>query len=164
MGVFVGDTYCYFAGMTFAAVCILSRFSKMMVLLMLPQLLNFLYSCPQLFKFLGIPNPRHRMPAYDMRGFVKNSYTVVKTAELNAFGKAIFWVLKTFKLAHVKPPCEDGTVEVSNLTLINFVLYVLGPCREDILCLRLLGLQVLCTIGCFAVRFGLAGYFFDVVL
>merc|ERR1740129_1961235 len=99
--VFVGDTYCYFAGMTFAAVCILSRFSKTMVLLMLPQCVNFLYSCPQLFKFLGIPNPRHRMPAYDAaRGFVKNSYTVVNPKELNIFGKVVFGVLQTFRLAH----------------------------------------------------------------
>jgi len=163
--VFVGDTYCYFAGMTFAAVCILSRFTKTMVVLMLPQWINFLYSCPQLFKPLGIPNPRHRMPAYDAKsGLVMNSYTEVKPAEHNAIGKVVFWVIKTFRLAHVKPPREDGTVLVSNLTLINFVLYVFGPCREDVLCIRLLLLQLLCTIGCFAVRFGLAGYVFDVVL
>lgn len=34
--VFVGDTYCYFAGMTFAVVGILGHFSKTMLLLFVP--------------------------------------------------------------------------------------------------------------------------------
>ena len=34
--VFVGDTYCYFAGMTFAVVGILGHFSKTMLLLFIP--------------------------------------------------------------------------------------------------------------------------------
>lgn len=58
--VFVGDTYCYFAGMTFAVVGILGHFSKTMLLFFIPQVLNFLYSCPQLFHF--VPCPRHRLP------------------------------------------------------------------------------------------------------
>lgn len=58
--VFVGDTYCYFAGMTFAVVGILGHFSKTMLLFFIPQIFNFLFSCPQLFHFL--PCPRHRLP------------------------------------------------------------------------------------------------------
>ena len=42
--VFVGDTYCYFAGMTFAVIAILSHFSKTMLLFFIPQILNFLSS------------------------------------------------------------------------------------------------------------------------
>lgn len=57
---FVGDTYCYFAGMTFAVVGILGHFSKTMLLFFIPQLFNFLYSCPQLFHFVDCP--RHRLP------------------------------------------------------------------------------------------------------
>lgn len=34
--VFVGDTYCYFAGMTFAVVGILGHFSKTMLLFFMP--------------------------------------------------------------------------------------------------------------------------------
>ncbi|XP_019625596.1 PREDICTED: LOW QUALITY PROTEIN: UDP-N-acetylglucosamine--dolichyl-phosphate N-acetylglucosaminephosphotransferase-like [Branchiostoma belcheri] len=60
--VFVGDTFCYFAGMTFAVVGILSHFSKTMLLFFIPQILNFLYSCPQLFRL--VPCPRHRLPRY----------------------------------------------------------------------------------------------------
>ena len=58
--VFVGDTFCYFSGMTFAVVAILGHFSKTMLLFFIPQILNFLYSVPQLFRF--IPCPRHRLP------------------------------------------------------------------------------------------------------
>ena len=35
--VFVGDTFCYFSGMTFAVVAILGHFSKTMLLFFIPQ-------------------------------------------------------------------------------------------------------------------------------
>lgn len=161
--VFVGDTYCYFAGMTLAVLSIVGHFSKTMVLFLLPQLLNFLYSCPQLFRC--IPCPRHRMPAYDTAtGNVENSYAEFKPEDLNPAGKAIFWALRTFRLAHIHPADSDGVVRMSNLTLINFALYVLGPCREDTLCIRLLLLQIFSSTLCFVVRFGLASCIFEVVL
>ncbi|CAH8476671.1 unnamed protein product [Heterobilharzia americana] len=61
---FVGDTFCYFAGMTFAVVGILGHFSKTLMLFFLPQIINFLYSTPQLFGL--IPCPRHRLPRYNI--------------------------------------------------------------------------------------------------
>lgn len=61
--VFVGDTFTYFAGMALAVVGILGHFSETLLLFFLPQVLNFLYSCPQLFKL--VPCPRHRLPSYD---------------------------------------------------------------------------------------------------
>ncbi|KAI3645536.1 hypothetical protein MP228_008464 [Amoeboaphelidium protococcarum] len=61
--VFVGDCFCYFAGMSFASVGILGRMSKTVLLFFIPQIINFVYSCPQLFKL--VPCPRHRMPRYD---------------------------------------------------------------------------------------------------
>jgi UDP-N-acetylglucosamine--dolichyl-phosphate N-acetylglucosaminephosphotransferase len=63
--VFVGDTYCYFAGMTFAVVGILGHFSKTLLLFFIPQIFNFLYSTPQLFKLL--PCPKHRLPRYNAK-------------------------------------------------------------------------------------------------
>lgn len=160
--VFVGDTYCYFAGMTFAVVAIVGHFSKTVVLLLIPQLLNFLYSIPQLFKL--VPCPRHRLPGFDQeKGIVRNSYMEFKPQELKAAGRVIYWLLKNFRLAHVQLPDADGTVRVSNLTLINFVLYVMGPCREDVLCIRLLTLQLCSTVICFGVRFGLSGLLYETV-
>jgi UDP-N-acetylglucosamine--dolichyl-phosphate N-acetylglucosaminephosphotransferase len=61
--VFVGDTYCYFAGMTFAVVGILGHFSKTLLLFFIPQVMNFVWSTPQLFKLL--PCPKHRLPKFN---------------------------------------------------------------------------------------------------
>lgn len=63
--VFVGDTYCYFAGMVFAVVAILAHFSKTLLLLFMPQIFNFIYSAPQLFGL--VPCPRHRLPHFNAR-------------------------------------------------------------------------------------------------
>ncbi|CDW96643.1 hypothetical protein [Sporisorium scitamineum] len=60
--VFVGDTFCYFAGMVFSTVGILGHFSKTVLLFFVPQIFNFLLSCPQLFGL--VPNPRHRVPRF----------------------------------------------------------------------------------------------------
>ena len=59
---FVGDTYTYFAGMTFAVVAIIGHFSKTVLLFFIPQIFNFIYSVPQLFRL--VPCPRHRLPKY----------------------------------------------------------------------------------------------------
>ncbi|KRX85176.1 UDP-N-acetylglucosamine--dolichyl-phosphate N-acetylglucosaminephosphotransferase [Trichinella sp. T6] len=66
--VFVGDTFCYFSGMLFAVVGILGHFSKTLMLLFLPQIFNFIFSLPQLFRI--IPCPRHRLPKYLTSFFV----------------------------------------------------------------------------------------------
>ena len=61
--VFVGDTFTYFAGMVLAVCGILCHFSETLLIFMLPQVLNFVYSLPQLFKI--VPCPRHRLPRFD---------------------------------------------------------------------------------------------------
>jgi UDP-N-acetylglucosamine--dolichyl-phosphate N-acetylglucosaminephosphotransferase len=61
--VFVGDTFTYFAGMTLGVAGILGHFSETLVIFFLPQIANFLYSSPQLFKFVHCP--RHRLPTLD---------------------------------------------------------------------------------------------------
>ena len=61
--VFVGDTFTYFAGMALGVAGILGHFSETLVIFFLPQIANFLYSVPQLFKFVHCP--RHRLPKLD---------------------------------------------------------------------------------------------------
>lgn len=61
----MGDTFCYFSGMTFAVIGIHGHFSKTLLLLFVPQILNFLLSVPQLFRLGGIVCPRHRLPRVD---------------------------------------------------------------------------------------------------
>lgn len=61
--VFVGDTFTYFAGVTFAVTGILGHFTKTMLLFFIPQIINFLYSLPQLFGIVRCP--RHRLPRFN---------------------------------------------------------------------------------------------------
>lgn len=61
--VFVGDTFCYFAGMTLAVAGIFGNYSKTLLLFFAPQIFNFLYSLPQLTRLY--PCPRHRLPKFD---------------------------------------------------------------------------------------------------
>mmetsp|Transcript_27608 Transcript_27608/g.70328 ORF Transcript_27608/g.70328 Transcript_27608/m.70328 type:complete len:411 (-) Transcript_27608:158-1390(-) len=61
--VFVGDSFTYFAGMTLAVAGILGHFSETLLLFLVPQIFNFVYSLPQLFKI--VPCPRHRLPVFD---------------------------------------------------------------------------------------------------
>jgi len=158
--VFVGDTFCYFAGMTFAVVAILGHFSKTLLLFFIPQILNFLYSCPQLFKM--IPCPRHRMPSLDPKtGKIGMSFCEFKPAELPFLGKVVYKVLRGLKLVYCVD--EEDTVKMNNLTLINFSLYVFGPMREDWLTICLLTQQLLGSMLAFLIRYKLAAVFYAVV-
>lgn len=62
---FIGDTFCYFAGITLACSSIIGNFSIIILLFFIPQILNFLISIPQLIGI--IPCPRHRLPTYNSK-------------------------------------------------------------------------------------------------
>ncbi|KAJ7333055.1 UDP-N-acetylglucosamine--dolichyl-phosphate N-acetylglucosaminephosphotransferase [Desmophyllum pertusum] len=161
--VFVGDTFCYFAGMTFAVVGILGHFSKTMLLFFIPQVINFIYSTPQLFRF--IPCPRHRLPKFNQEtDLLGMSYTVFKTSDLHPLGKLILSVFSLLKLVQV----ENGVGEdkkltrVNNLTLINFVIKMFGPLHERTLTTIMLGIQVGGSVIAFIIRYHLVRFFYDV--
>ncbi|KAH3812754.1 UDP-N-acetylglucosamine--dolichyl-phosphate N-acetylglucosaminephosphotransferase-like [Dreissena polymorpha] len=161
--VFVGDTFCYFSGMTFAVVAILGHFSKTMLLFFIPQVINFVYSTPQLFRF--IPCPRHRLPQYDPKtDTVGMSFTKFKPKDLNPLGKLCFSLLKLFRVAHIRENTgEDGMyAECNNLTLLNLILKFLGPMHERTLVIVLLTIQILCSLVAFGIRYQLAKLFYDV--
>mmetsp|Transcript_254 Transcript_254/g.459 ORF Transcript_254/g.459 Transcript_254/m.459 type:complete len:301 (+) Transcript_254:54-956(+) len=136
--VFVGDTYCYFAGMTFAVIGIHGHFSKTLLLLFLPQIFNFIYSVPQLFKI--IPCPRHRLPR-------------VNATDQTLYYSAFPCEPGEYRLFKVRP--DDR--ECPNCTIICAVLRVCGPLHEKTLCLVLLGIQVASTAVAFFVRYHLLG-------
>ncbi|NXN93172.1 GPT acetylglucosaminephosphotransferase, partial [Rhinopomastus cyanomelas] len=183
--VFVGDTFCYFAGMTFAVVGILGHFSKTMLLFFIPQVLNFLYSLPQLFHV--IPCPRHRLPRYwgcsgeDLpagsaqsqrlveqlnasTGKLEMSYSKFKTKSLSALGSNILKAVKTLHIADVRSGADGDSdyTECSNMTLINFVIKLVGPTHERNLTLLLLLIQVLGSTIAFSIRYQLVRLFYDV--
>eukprot|EP00986_Skeletonema_menzelii_P005387 scaffold1946_cov197-Skeletonema_menzelii.AAC.3 len=132
--VFVGDTYCYFSGMTFAVVGILGHFSKTLMLFFIPQILNFLYSLPQLFKL--IPCPKHRLPKYNAKTGRMEPSTVTMES-----GK--------------------GVKEMANMTLINACLQIFGPLSEEVLCVVLLTFQMICCVSGLYFRYNLAQLIFD---
>uniref|UniRef100_A0A8C6MS52 UDP-N-acetylglucosamine--dolichyl-phosphate N-acetylglucosaminephosphotransferase n=1 Tax=Mus spicilegus TaxID=10103 RepID=A0A8C6MS52_MUSSI len=161
--VFVGDTFCYFAGMTFAVVGILGHFSKTMLLFFMPQVFNFLYSLPQLFHI--IPCPRHRMPRLNAKtGKLEMSYSKFKTKNLSFLGTFILKVAENLRLVTVhQGESEDGAfTECNNMTLINLLLKVFGPTHERNLTLLLLLLQVLSSAATFSIRYQLVRLFYDV--
>ena len=132
--VFVGDTFCYFAGMTFAVVGIHGHFSKTLLLLFIPQIFNFVYSIPQLFKI--IPCPRHRLPRADPKTHLLHCSTFA--CESNQYS--------LFKRNRTDLECP-------NCTLICLVLRITGPLTEKTLCIVLLSIQILCSVIVFYCRY-----------
>ncbi|XP_071095089.1 UDP-N-acetylglucosamine--dolichyl-phosphate N-acetylglucosaminephosphotransferase-like [Haliotis cracherodii] len=160
--VFVGDTFCYFAGMTFAVVAILGHFSKTMLLFFAPQVFNFIYSVPQLFKL--VPCPRHRLPKYDPKSDkVGMSYTTFKKRDLHPVGDLCLKVMRSLFLVEVKDrQGEDGElIECNNLTLNNLILKFVGPLHERTLVVIILCFQVVCSAVAFLIRYQLSRLFYD---
>ena len=163
--VFPGDTFCYFSGMTFAVVAILGHFSKTLLLFFIPQVINFLYSVPQLFHIL--PCPRHRLPKYNpATNKVEMSLAKENKSALNGIGKLLINVIRLLRIAHVNEYEEDGQeyVQFNNLTLINFMLKLFGPLHERTLTIVLLGFQILCSCLAFTIRYPLALLFYGEVV
>lgn len=148
--VFVGDTYCYFSGMVFAVVGILGHFSKTLGLLLVPQIFNFLYSCPQIFGL--VPCPRHRLPKFNARsGLLEPSITPWSPERQPhpIVGQGLTLLGKLHLLQVTKD--EKGLfIETSNFTILNLWLVWRGPLREDRLAWEITGLQA---------GFGLLGLF-----
>ena len=154
--VFVGDTYCYFAGMVFVVVSILGHFSKTLVLLLVPQIFNFVYSVPQLFGL--VPCPRHRLPRFNARtGLLEPSITPW-TPERQPKAP-IAWGLRLLGklgLLAVKLDEEGRFVETSNFTILNLWLVWRGPLREDRLALEITAMQMVVGLFGLFVRHRLA--------
>ncbi|OVF05465.1 putative UDP-N-acetylglucosamine--dolichyl-phosphate N-acetylglucosaminephosphotransferase [Clavispora lusitaniae] len=147
--VFVGDTYCYFSGMVFAVVGILGHFSKTLLIFLLPQIINFLYSVPQLFHI--VPCPRHRMPKFNVDdGLMYPSFGELKQA--TAVGTALVSVLAKCGLIQVRRNSDNQITHFSNMTIINLALVWLGPMREDRLCLVILAFQLVVGLSMIVVR------------
>lgn len=156
--VFVGDTYCYFSGMVFAIVGILGHFSKTLLIFLLPQILNFIYSVPQLFGL--VPCPRHRLPRFDAKtglmypsfGEIKNPrvHTVILLSTLNKLG-----------LIELKrDPNSREITSCSNMTIINLFLVWFGPMREDKLCILILAFQSIIGVLMLIIRHTLGPWLF----
>ena len=117
--VFVGDTFTNFAGMCIAVAGILGHFSETLLIFLIPQLINFCYSLPQILPI--IPCPKHRLPRYE--------------------------------------PSDGQLYAVPQWNLINLILYVMGPCPEEWLCIRVLVIQYMSCCFAFLLRWYLHGWY-----
>lgn len=160
--VFVGDTYCYFAGMVFAVVGILGHFSKTLLLLFMPQIFNFVYSAPQLFAL--VPCPRHRLPRFNSRtGLLEPSVaTFTEEKPLRSVIGEVLKILDKFKLVRVQTNKEGRVTESTNLTILNLWLVWRGPLREDRLAIEILTMQTAVGLLGLWVRHSLALLLFTV--
>ncbi|EPZ35316.1 Glycosyl transferase, family 4 domain-containing protein [Rozella allomycis CSF55] len=151
--VFVGDTYCYFAGMTFAVVGILGHFSKTMMLFFLPQIFNFVFSVPQLFKM--VPCPRHRMPNLNVTsGKLENSFAEFDLSEVNIIGLICIKILRALGLIDLKKAANEERVIISNFTILNSCLIWFGSLSERDLAKLMIFLQIFACLFGLSVRYG----------
>lgn len=157
--VFVGDTYCYFAGMVFAVIGILSHISKTMVLFFVPQIFNFVYSVPQLFGLVQCP--RHRLPCFEATdGLMYPSKVDLKQHPPN---KQVVMLLKTlafFRLIVITVDENGELVDCNNMTLINFFLIWYGPMREDTLCYTICAFQLVVGLLSLCLRHAIGALIF----
>lgn len=157
--VFVGDTFCYFAGMVLAVAGILGHFTKTMLSLILPQIANFIYSLPQLFKI--VPCPRHRMPLIDpeTNKLLPSRANVSNVAKWKMVPLRFLAWMRLLKIWE----SDDGkTVEISNMTLINLALIHLGPVKETDLTKVLIMVQAISCGMALVMRHMLAGVLFGI--
>ena len=153
---FVGDTFCYFSGMTLAVVGILGHFSKTLLLFFIPQIFNFIYSCPQLFRLVECP--RHRMPRLDTETSLLRCSTVLPNDKkpLGTLGNLALRLLSALRLLKIFKYDKEGNIlECNNLTLVNLVLAHFGPMSERNTTLAVLLIQVLSSILAFFIRYRL---------
>jgi UDP-N-acetylglucosamine--dolichyl-phosphate N-acetylglucosaminephosphotransferase len=153
--VFVGDTYCYFAGMVFAVVGIMGHFSKTLMLLFIPQVFNFVYSAPQIFHL--VPCPRHRLPRFNARtGLLEPSQATFSEKPLNKWVGEALKLLHAFKLLRVETDEQGTVVSTTNMTILNLWLVWRGPLREDRLVVEVMAMQTFVGLLGLAVRHQLA--------
>ncbi|WFD31248.1 Superkiller protein 3 [Malassezia sp. CBS 17886] len=187
--VFVGDTFCYFSGMVLVSCGILGHYSKTLLLFFMPQIFNFLLSCPQLFGL--IPCARHRVPNVDKSTRLLYPSCVRLSTQpplRRATTAAVLCVLERASLVRRVCDMHGRVVGVTNLTLLNAVLVFCGthvhPVRdsdttsgpnpalrvqpvadslrisEHALWYYVMGIQVLGSCAAFAVRYWLASVVF----
>ncbi|KAJ4482222.1 UDP-N-acetylglucosamine-dolichyl [Lentinula aciculospora] len=176
---FPGDTLCYVTGMAFAVVGIQAHFSKTLLLFFLPQIFNFVLSCPQLFGL--VPCPRHRVPRYVLHHHLTLSLSdrmdgwtrfdadtnllhpskAILMKPPSKLAATVLRILSILKLVDLTVHPSGVILETTNLTILNFFLVRLGPMNEK----RLVQVLMCCQIGgsvlAFSVRYGLAGLVYD---
>ncbi|KAI0055854.1 N-acetylglucosaminephosphotransferase [Artomyces pyxidatus] len=157
---FPGDTLCYLTGMAFAVVGIQAHYSKTLLLFFIPQIFNFLLSCPQMFGL--VPCPRHRVPRFDENSYLLHPSKAVLLQPPSHLGALVLRIFSALGLTELTIHPKNGTIlECTNLTILNFLLLRLGPMREKRLVQTLIVVQIAGSVVAFTVRYGLANLVYD---
>lgn len=147
--VFVGDTFTYFAGMTLSVAGILGHFSETLLVFFIPQIINFVYSVPQLFKWVMLTSTSSLLLAISL-----SALTRAPRAPRSALRSFSRWVpCPKHRLPRYDP--STGLLHATNnMNLVNLFLRVLGPKTELMLCIWILAFQALCCgFGCVLTSF-----------
>ena len=132
--------------MAFAVVGIQAHFSKTLLLFFIPQIFNFLLSCPQLFGL--VPCPRHRVPRWaeprscnavaqahhrfdPNTNLLHPSKTMFERGPPSKISALVLRTLSTLGLTELTVHPNTGNIlEANNLTILNYFLLRLGPMNE----------------------------------
>lgn len=131
--------------MAFSVVGIQAHFSKTLLLFFLPQIFNFVLSCPQLFGL--VPCPRHRVPRFDPDTNLLHPSKTLFLQPPKRISALVLRALAALGLTQLTThPTTENILEANNLTILNFLLLRLGPMREKQLVQVLMSVQVSITI------------------
>ncbi|KDQ62573.1 hypothetical protein JAAARDRAFT_149546 [Jaapia argillacea MUCL 33604] len=157
---FPGDTFCYVAGMAFAVVGIQAHFSKTLLLFFMPQIFNFVLSCPQIFGL--VPCPRHRVPRFDANTNLLHPSKALFMRPPAKIATLVLHIFSALGLVELTVHPKTGQIlETTNLTILNFLLVRLGSMNEKHLVQVLMCTQVAGSVLAFVIRYGLAGLVYD---
>ncbi|KAF8158312.1 N-acetylglucosaminephosphotransferase [Crassisporium funariophilum] len=157
---FPGDTLCYVTGMAFAVVGIQAHFSKTLLLFFMPQIFNFILSCPQLFGL--VPCPRHRVPRFDASTNLLHPSKALLPVPPSRLTTLVLHLFSALGLTELTVhPITGIILEANNLTILNFFLLRLGPMNEKNLVKVLICSQVAGSMLGFCIRYGLAYLVYD---
>lgn len=142
---FSGNSYCYLAGMVVTVTCILNNTTTTVLLHLIPQIFNFIYSCPQLFKFL--PCPRHRMPIIHKKSDLITYSTFPLDEKISPYTMFFLSILENLRLVKIERDKDKRKpFNCNNLTLINLLLIHCGPLKEADAVKYLLVIQAISSI------------------
>lgn len=172
--------------MAFAVVGILGHFSKTLLLFFIPQVINFIFSCPQLFGL--VPCPRHRVPrlvkTYQSHESEKGSRSECSSLDNFRFDPKTGLLYPSVAIFDKKPPTLLTTVilrifaafrlveltytkdkkqikSTTNLTIICMVLCLFGPMKEANLTKSIMAIQAAGSVLAFVIRYAGAGLFYE---
>jgi len=131
-----------------------------LLLFFIPQIFNFLLSCPQLFGL--VPCPRHRVPTPDhTTGLLHPSTATFEDAPPSRLASLILKTLAYLRLVCITTDEKGAITSTTNLTILNVLLVLFGPRTEKTLVQLTIATQLVGSFLAFVVRYGLAGLVYD---